>query len=239
MKIHRSMRRGAIAAVAAGALVAPAGAAAHVTVQPQSGVPEGGFSRLDIRVPNERDKGVTTSVKVDIPPGFYSVNYLPTPGWTAKVAKEKLATPAEQFGEKVTEQVKDITWTADSTKDGIQPGQFQQFGISGATPGKAGAKLSFPAIQTYEGPNEVVRWIDKNPEGDTPASTLLILPKAEAAAATTKPATATPTAAKSSGDDGDFASKGLGIAALIIGGLGLLIGIAAFAASRGRPGAAA
>ena len=238
MKVQRITRRGAIVAVAAGALVAPAGAAAHVTVQPQSGVTAGGFARIDVRVPNERDNASTDNVVVDVPPGFYNLNYEPVPGWTIKINKEKLAKPVEQFGEQVTEQVKDVSFTADSKKDAIQPGQFQQFGLSGGpVPGKAGQKLSFPAIQTYSN-GEVVRWIDKDPEAETPASTLLLLPE-EGQAAPTQPVqnkdTATNVASKEDVDD--KASKGLGIAALIIGALGLVIGIAAFAASRRKPAA--
>jgi uncharacterized protein len=237
MQFHRHARRGVLAVVAAGALVAPAGAAAHVTVQPQSGVAAGGFAKLDIRVPNERDKANTTKVSVQVPPGFYFLNYAVVPGWTAKITKEKLNPPVDLEGEKVTEQVKQVTWTADDPKKGgIAPGQFQDFGLSGGPiPGKAGDKLPFPAIQTYSN-GEVVRWIASDPNADTPASALPVIAKSEPGAAA-KPAAATPAASTSDESDGDFASKGLGIAALIVGALGLLIGIAAFAASRRKPAA--
>lgn len=52
------MRRLIGAAAAAIALAAPAVASAHVTVQPSS-APAGGFTRLDVRVPNERDDAGT------------------------------------------------------------------------------------------------------------------------------------------------------------------------------------
>ena len=35
---------------------------AHVTLQPER-VPAGGFTRLDVRVPNERDDAATTKVQ--------------------------------------------------------------------------------------------------------------------------------------------------------------------------------
>jgi periplasmic copper chaperone A len=239
MQVHRSARRGLTTAVALGALAVPATAGAHVTVQPQSGIEAGGFARIDVRVPNERDNASTEKVVVDVPPGFYSLNYEPVPGWTIKVNKEKLAAPVEQFGEQVTEQVKDVSFTADSEKDAIQPGQFQQFGLSGGpVPGKAGQSLSFPAIQTYSN-GEVVRWIDKDPEAESPASTLKLLPaEGEGGTAPATPAkddTASNAASKEDVDD--KASKGLGVAALIVGALGLVVGIAAFAASRRKPAA--
>ena len=55
-----------IALVATAALALPAVAAAHVTLQPES-VPAGTFTRLDVRVPNERDDAGTVKVDVELP----------------------------------------------------------------------------------------------------------------------------------------------------------------------------
>ena len=60
-----------------------------------------------------------------------------------------------------------MTWTADSDKAGIQPGQFQDFPISVQIPGEAGDTLTFKALQTYDD-GEVVRWIGA-PESEEPA----------------------------------------------------------------------
>ena len=222
------MLRRALVAVAAGALAAPAAAGAHVTVQPKE-IPAGGFTRLNIRVPNERDNADTTKVQVQMPPGFFFVNYEPKPGWKIDVVREKLAKPIVDGDEKITEQVKQVVITSDSEKKGIAPGEFQDFGLSGGpVPDKPGSVLSFPALQTYSN-GEVVRWIAKNPEADTPAATVQIL-KANANGV---PVQAAAAPAESS-DDGDFASKGLGITALIVGIVGLLAGLAALALSRRR-----
>ena len=48
-------------------------------VQPDTG-PAGGFTRLDVRVPNERDDAGTTKVDVQLPPGFIAASYEPVPG---------------------------------------------------------------------------------------------------------------------------------------------------------------
>src|ERR1700742_3207344 len=104
------MRRSIAVATALAALAAPAAAQAHVTLQPEE-VPAGGFTRLDVRVPNERDDAGTTKVEVEFPPGFAFVSTQPVPGWTAVVKKRKAAKPIEAEGEKLTEEVDTVTWT--------------------------------------------------------------------------------------------------------------------------------
>ena len=210
------------AALAAALLAAPAVAEAHVTVQPKQ-APAGGFVRLDVRVPNERDDANTTKVDVKFPPGFAEASYQKVPGWTVKVTKAKLAKPIQTDDGAVTEGVSRITWTADSTADGIPPGAFQDFGLSVQVPGRAGDTLTFKALQTYSN-GTIVRWI--GPEGsDTPAPTVQVTAAGGAAAPA---ATATP-AAKAS----DGSSNGLAITALIVGALGLITGVAALSSRRG------
>jgi periplasmic copper chaperone A len=136
-------------AATAGTLAFPAAAGAHVTLQPGE-VPAGGFTRLDVRVPTERPDASTTKVEVQFPPGFTTVSTEPVPGWTVKVSKAKLAKPqVNDEGEKITDRVDTVTWTADSPQDGIAPDEFQDFGLSVAVPDKAGSSLTFKAVQTY------------------------------------------------------------------------------------------
>jgi uncharacterized protein YcnI len=216
------MRRVLIAAAAL--LAAPAAAQAHVTLQPKE-APAGGFVRLDVRVPTERDNASTTKVDLQMPPGFAEASYEPVPGWSVKVTKFKLDTPIKTDDGEITEAVSRITWTASG--DGIPPGAFQDFGLSVMVPGKAGDALTFKALQTYSD-GEVVRWI--GPEGsDNPAPIVKVTGDEPAAAAATPAATATPAAA-SDGSDGN----GLAITALIIGALGLLTAVAALATTRRR-----
>jgi uncharacterized protein YcnI len=210
------MRRTIPATIVALVLVAPAAASAHITVQPAS-APAGGFTRLDVRVPNERDGKGTVTVDVKLPPGILSVAYEPVPGWKAKVTTEKLAEPIKVEGFDVTEQVSRITWTGDGKQGLIAPGQFQDFGLSLAMPkGKPGDTLTFKALQIYEG-GEVVRWI--GPEGASePAPTVAL----------TTPATLSPSASATTGDGSDS----LSIAALVAGALGLIAGLAGLLAAR-------
>ena len=204
------------------ALAAPAAAQAHVTLQPNT-AKAGAYTRLDVRVPNERDDASTNKVEVQFPDGFASASYEPVPGWDVKVTKKKLATPVQTDDGEITEGVNTITWTAKNEADAIPPGAFQDFGLSVQIPGKAGDKLTFKALQTYTG-GEVVRWIGAE-DTDNPAPVVSVTDgetSAGAPSTTPAPAAATPAPADTSSDSGN----GLAIVALIVGGLGLIVGAA-------------
>lgn len=225
MKIH-SYTLGAVLTLLLA--LAPA-ARAHVTLQPEE-VPAGGFIRLDVRVPTERDNASTTKVAVQFPPGFLFVSYEAVPGWDAKVTMRKLDKPVEQFGEKISEEVGQITFTANGQAAGIGPGQFQDFGLSLGVPDKAGRTLSFPAVQTYSS-GEVVRWIGPADSEEPAPQVKLTAAEDEGGAAAA--ATEEQAAAGDGGDDGG-GSDTLSIIALIVGIAGLAAGVAALLRGRGR-----
>jgi periplasmic copper chaperone A len=202
---------------------------AHVTLQPGE-VPAGGFTRLDVRVPTERDNASTTKVAVQFPPGFTTVSTEPVPGWTAKVTRAKLAKPqVNDEGEKITDRVDTVTWTATGGQ-GIGPGQFQDFGLSLAVPDKAGSALTFKSVQTYSS-GEVVRWIGP-PDSESPAPQVQ-LTAAEEEGGGAAPASQQQAPAGDGNDDGG-GSDTLSIIALIVGIAGLAAGLAALLRGRGR-----
>jgi len=216
-------RRTATAAVAAAVVLAlPAAAGAHVTVTPDR-VSPGSETELVVRVPDERDDASTVKVALQLPHGFVGAQFSQQPGWRVKVLKARLAKPVQTDDGPIAEEVRQIVWTATGGQDGtgaIPPGAFKDFPISVLIPDRAGT-LTFKALQTYSN-GEVVRWIGP-PDAEEPAPTVAVSAgPAVAAASTTAPA---------SGDD---ASKGLGIAALILGALGLLVGGLALARSGRR-----
>jgi uncharacterized protein YcnI len=237
METKNIMKRIVLATAAAGVLAIPATASAHVTVQPRTAA-AGAYTVEDIRVPNETDDAVTNKIVVQFPEGFAEVSYQWIPGWTAKVTKEKLATPVRTDDGEVTEGVKTITWTSAGKTSGIKPGQFQDFPLSVQIPGRAGDTLTFKALQYYSD-GSVARWIGP-PSADKPAPQVQVT---AAAAATTGTAASSPTAttentsapaggSSSSSDDSSDSSKTLSIIALIVGALGLAAGGAGLAASR-------
>ncbi|MGH2839183.1 MAG: YcnI family protein [Thermoleophilaceae bacterium] len=209
------------AAVAVGLLGVAAPAMAHVTLQPTE-APADGFTRLNVRVPNERDEASTTKVRVQFPPGFYSISYEPVAGWNVDVKMRKLDQPAELFGEKVNEEVDEVSISTSGA--GIAPGQFRDFGLSAKMPNEPGKALTFKALQTYTG-GEVVRWIGP-PDADEPA------PQVTLTAAEEVEAAAPAAAAEEAEDDDDGPSTGLVVVALILGALGLTAGIAGLMAAR-------
>ena len=111
-------------------------------------------------------------------------------------------------------------------------------------PGKAGQVLTFKTVQTYSN-GDVERWIE-GPDGEQPAPTVNVTKEggfiqeqagdagppapgsgAAAAEGQAKPAVVRTTVTKNSG-----ASKGLGIAALVVAILALIAGLAALATRR-------
>ncbi|MEA2347216.1 MAG: hypothetical protein QOG62_1003 [Thermoleophilaceae bacterium] len=202
-------------------LALPSLAAAHVTVQPNE-VPAGGYTRLDVRVPNETDDAATSKVEVQFPDGFAGVQYEPVPGWSVDIQTEKLDTPITTDDGDVTEQVKTVTWTADDDQSMLQPGAFQDFGLSVKIPdGAAGSKLTFPALQTYDN-GDVVRWIgDESSEEPAPTVTLEPAEAEDAHAAMSGEDTA--------GQSAPAAAMGdhLALVGVILGGLALLLALVA------------
>jgi periplasmic copper chaperone A len=214
------------------AVVFPATAAAHVTVNPGEWE-AGGFARFAVRVPNERDNAATTEVTVQFPESVISASFQPVPGWKRTVEMAPLDEPIEEEGEEpITERLASVTWSGGR----IQPGEFQEFGVSFRVPETPGEELTFPSLQTYSN-GEVVRWIGP-PDSDTPAPTVAVT-EPEQQAENGEAAVETPTEeqeetaapAAAGGDDGD----GKATLALVLGIAGLVAGLAALAATFLRP----
>ncbi len=219
--------RKALIAVAAAALLLPATASAHVTLQPKE-VPAGSFARLDVRVPNEMDDAATSKVEVQMPDGFLSASYEPVEGWSTKVKMKKLDEPVESHGSTISQQVDTITWTADDPDAAIQPGQFRDFGLSVGMPegDGAGTALTFPALQTYDN-GDVVRWIGE-PDSDHPAPQVTLTAAADSEHGADEAAA---DAADAAGDSGG-APTWLAILGVVLGALGLIAGGAALSRRR-------
>jgi uncharacterized protein len=203
-----------------------------VTLQPNE-APEGAYTVLDVRVPNESDSENTTKVAVQFPEGFGDVSYQAVPGWSVEVVHAKLKKPIQTDDGPITEGVREVVFSGGK----LPPGQFQDFPLSVQIPGKAGEELTFKAVQTYE--KEVVHWIGA-PETEHPAPQVLVTPakepgQATVAAARGGEATAEGSPASSSGESSSGGSddKGLAIAALVVAVIALLgAGAAVFSGRR-------
>jgi len=247
----RTLARGAAVLSAAGVIaLGTAGlASAHVTASTPSPATKGGYTKVTIRVPNERPDAGTVKLQLTLPPEYplASVSSKPVPGWKVEVVKAKLPKPITSHGKEVTEAPSTVTWTADPGVQ-IEPGQFNEFDLSVGPLPEDTDRLLLPTTQTYSS-GEVVAW-------DAP-------PAAEGAAEPAKPAPVLNLVAKAGGADAhnasatvaggesghteaaaatgtDTTARYLGGAGLAVGALGLGFGAGAVLRSRrstGKPAA--
>ncbi|MFD6174467.1 YcnI family copper-binding membrane protein [Streptomyces coeruleorubidus] len=238
MKASRIAAAGAAAGVTVLALSAPA--FAHVSVQPEGAAAKGGYAVVDFKVPNERDDASTTKLEINFPTDhpLASVMPEPMPGWKIDVTKSKLDKPLEMHGEKISEAVTKVTWTADGK--GIEPGYFEKFPLSiGQLPEDAD-QLVFKALQTYSN-KEVVRWIEVPQKGqeepDNPAP-VLELSAAEdghhassgdtaSDAGSAEKASAETAADTTSSGSTDTTARVLGVVGIVVGAAGVAYGVLA------------
>ncbi|MET9391916.1 YcnI family protein [Streptomyces sp. NPDC006624] len=237
------MKASRIAAACAAAgltvLTLSAPAFAHVSVQPEGPAEKGGYAVVDFKVPNERDNASTTKLEVTFPTDhpLASVMPEPVPGWKVEVTTSKLDKPLEMHGEKISEAVSKVTWTADG--DGIKPGFFQKFPVSVGQLPEDADQLVFKALQTYDN-KEVVRWIEVPQEGqeepDNPAPVLRLSAASEDghhgspaddAESAEKASTDTAAADTGSSDDTDTTARVLGVVGIVVGAAGVAYGVLA------------
>ncbi|WP_107484420.1 YcnI family copper-binding membrane protein, partial [Streptomyces reticuliscabiei] len=225
-------------------LVLSGPAFAHVSVSAEGTAAKGGYATVNFKVPNERDNASTTKLEVSFPTDHPLASVMPQPidGWTVKVTKSKLAKPLEMHGEKISEAVSKVTWTA--TGKGVEPGFFQKFPLSLGQLPEDTDELVFKALQTYSN-KEVVRWIEVQEDGaeepDNPAPVLALSaatgdhhggastteePAEQAAAKTT-------TAAAEPADSSDTTARVLGVVGIVVGVAGVAFGVLAGRRSSG------
>ncbi len=226
-------------------LLSPAAAQAHISLHPNT-IPAGAFVTLNVRVPGEQAGAYAYKIDMLVPPGFPEIDTQNVPGWSVKETISKLVTPIQTDDGPVSEEVSQIVWTGDRSRLGrLENGQFIQFPLSIAMPSNiAGQSLAFKTVQYYSN-GKVIHWIGP-PSAEYPAPTVNVTAKggviedvaggeagptpSEVPTAQGAPASAAVSASAAKSSAG--ASEGLGIAALILGALGLLAGIAGLMAVR-------
>jgi uncharacterized protein YcnI len=229
-------RAGIVAVLASAAVLTAAGvASAHVTVHPESYAKGATDGVLAFRVPNEEASASTTEVQVFLPTDHPVLGVLVSPqdGWTAKVTSAKLKTPVKTDDGTITDAVSEITWTGGR----ITPGHYEDFNVAfGQLPADTD-QLTFKALQTYSD-GKIVRWIEEAGPGDAepenPAPVLKLTATAAQDAGTGGAAASAKSPGKpaASASASDSTARGLGIAGLVVGVLGLAAAV--FALMRGR-----
>lgn len=212
------LRLGTVTALVLGMVtVGGAAAQAHVTVQPGT-AQQGGYGALSFRAPTEKDDASTVKVVVQFPldTPLASVSVKPHPGWSYSITKAALPTPVTAHGQRITEAVQQIEWTADRPESGVKPGEFDEFTVS-AGPFPETDQMVFKVLQYYSD-GDIMRWIQDPAEGaslDRPAPVLKLTPKVNGNAA----------ALDRAGSDAAGPSSGSGIGTWLAGAA-LLVSLA-------------
>jgi uncharacterized protein len=215
--MRTTLRRGAVVLLpAAGLLLFGAPASAHVTVSSPD-ASAGGYGKLVFRVPNESDTASTTRLEVTLPADvpFGSVRTVEVPGWTARIVTETLDEPVSVGDLNLTEVPRSVTWTA-QRGEGVGTDEFAEFELSvGPFVDDPAATYEFAAVQTYDD-GEVVAWDQTGDGGDEPEYPA--------------PTLSLDGSGGGHGDEAHDAAEdpvGADTTARVLGGGGLLLGVAA------------
>jgi periplasmic copper chaperone A len=207
---------------------------AHVTVSPSS-LPKGSDDAiLTFRVPNESATAAVTGLNIQFPLAHPIVLLNPEAGsgWQVQVVKAVLPKPITTDDGTFTSTVSEIDWSGGS----IPVGQFDEFNVLAQGIPTGTSQLVFKAIQKYSD-GTVVSWIEvpdkavPDPEHPAPTITLTASGGSGAAATSTASTDAVPAAAPTSSG-----SNAQSIAALILAGFAVLLGLLAVWLSRPRLG---
>lgn len=226
---------------------------AHVTVSPVEA--SSGFQTLTFQVPHGCEGSPTVRLTIEIPPGVASVKPQVKPGWEIVVEEGALPEPVDMFGAAVTEGVTSVTWQGGSLSDA----HMDQFGLSVFISGEEGEAVYFPVVQ--ECADGEHRWIQIPEEGESgeelpePAPAVVLIAAgaghghgeegaegategAEAGADLSARLTELRTLvealeiAQGESEPPTDGTDPLTVVALVVGGLGLVSGVAALALAR-------
>ncbi|PJE31786.1 hypothetical protein SAMN06297129_1812 [Pseudooceanicola antarcticus] len=129
-------------------------ASAHATLDQRSAT-LGETTKISLRVPHGCEGEATHTVRLTIPEGFYNVKPMPKAGWELSTTTGAYATPYMNHGTKMTEGVREVTWSGGHLEDGW----YDEFTVRGSfANAETGSTLYFPAVQ--ECANGVADWTD-------------------------------------------------------------------------------
>jgi len=233
-------------AIGAGLLLAAVPASAHVGIG-EGDYHAGSYVVVPFSVPHGCDGSPTTKLRIKLPESVPTATPTVNPGWTIEIVKEALDTPLDLGeGRTLTERVTEIDYTAIAP---LPDGYRDVFELSLQLPAdSAGSTLAFPTIQECaEGSTEWTQIPEdgQDPEElEHPAPSIAVIESEAEEAAHDHAAEAgsgdTPTTTAASSDDNEAGSKssdrGLAIAGLATGVIGMGLGGRALVASKGSTG---
>lgn len=134
-------------ALAAAATLALTGAAqAHITLE-QAQAAAGSTYKAVFRVGHGCSGSPTQRLTVALPAGFRGARPMPKAGWALAIRRAPLAQPVDSHGQRITDDVVEISWQARSPDDALPEAQYDEFVLRGQLPEQAGP-LWFSVRQT-------------------------------------------------------------------------------------------
>jgi uncharacterized protein YcnI len=146
-----NQRLAAMAVAIAFPLFLPVMAQAHVVLQDPAAAAGTGY-RATFTVGHGCDGSATTAttaIQVRIPEGFQGAKPMPKPGWTLRISTARLAKPYDSHGKTITEDVAEITWTANGRDNALPEAWYDEFVLRGTAPHQPGP-IWFKVLQTCE-----------------------------------------------------------------------------------------
>ncbi len=123
--------------------VAAATARAHVSLEQPQAAAGSGYKAV-LRIGHGCEGSATHTVTVRLPAGFRGARPMPKPGWTIVITRAPLDQPYESHGRKVSDDVVEISWKADSRERWLADAHYDEFVLRGQapeTPGPAWFKV--------------------------------------------------------------------------------------------------
>lgn len=154
-------------------------AQAHIVLDIQSAA-AGSYYRGALRVGHGCEGSPVRQIVVTIPDGVQGAKPMPKPGWRIEIQRKTLAQPYVSHGRTVSEDVSEISWTAQTPDDALQNAHYDEFVIFAKLP-EAPGRLFWKSSQVCE--QGRIDWHDVPAAGTSarpvsPAAVLDVLPKA-------------------------------------------------------------
>jgi uncharacterized protein YcnI len=116
---------------------------------------------------------------VTLPAGFQGAKPMPKAGWALSTRSEKLAKPYNSHGKTITNDVVEVTWTAQSAEHALPDAWYDEFVLRGQIAVQSGP-LWFKVLQTCD--QGATDWAEVPASGNntkgmkTPAALLDVIP---------------------------------------------------------------
>nr|WP_295130479.1 YcnI family protein [uncultured Roseateles sp.] len=177
------------------ALALSMSAHAHVTLeQPEA---EAGQSyKAVLRIGHGCEGSATTRVSVILPPGFRGAKPVPKAGWRLETRREVLSQPYESHGRLISDELAEVSWTAQGEDNYLQDAWYDEFTVRGTLPSEASGPLWFKVKQQCLKGEWL--WVEVPASGDStrglkaPAARLMLRKAGVIANASAAPVTAKP-----------------------------------------------